>query len=237
MATVHIEANKEDIKKNVLMPGDPLRAKYIADNYLENVKQVNSVRNMFAYTGTYKGKEVTVFASGMGIPSIGIYSYELFNFYDVDNIIRIGTCGANSKDVNILDIILADSSYSLSTFAYLFDGTKENIMYSSRKLNNKIEDTALKTNTPIKKGMIMTSDIFNVYVDTKEYFAKYPEELNTLASEMEAYGLFYMAKKTGKNAACLLTVVDSPYDERVISSNDRQTSLDQMIKLALDSCL
>ena len=117
MATPHIEARKEDIAKIVLMPGDPLRAKMIAETYLDNYRLVNTVRNIFAYTGIYKGKEVTIFASGMGIPSVGIYSYELFKFYDVDSIIRIGTCGANCEEVKILDVILAESSYSLSTFA------------------------------------------------------------------------------------------------------------------------
>ena len=112
MATPHIEARKEDIAKIVLMPGDPLRAKMIAETYLDNYRLVNTVRNIFAYTGIYKGKEVTIFASGMGIPSVGIYSYELFKFYDVDSIIRIGTCGANCEEVKILDVILAESSYS-----------------------------------------------------------------------------------------------------------------------------
>lgn len=237
MATPHIEAKKEDIAKTVLMPGDPLRAKMIAETYLENYRLVNTVRNIFAYTGTYKGKDVTIFASGMGIPSIGIYSYELFNFYDVENIIRIGTCGANIEGINILDVILAESSYSLSTFAKLFDGTDERIMYSSQELNQKLESAALDNNINLKKGMIITSDIFNVYVDNDKYMANYPKDITTLASEMEAYGLFFMAKKLNKKASCLLTVVDSPYDKKELSSSDRQNSLNAMIKVALDSIL
>jgi purine-nucleoside phosphorylase len=237
MATPHIEAKLGDIAKTVLMPGDPLRAKKIAETYLDNYRLVNSVRNILAYTGTYKGKEVTVFASGMGIPSIGIYSYELFNFYGVENIIRIGTCGANSESVNILDVILAENSYSLSTFAKLFDGTDDNIMSSSEELNRKLELAASENNIPIKRGMIITSDVFNVYVDNEKYMANYPKDLDTLASEMEAFGLFYMAKKFNKKASCLLTVVDSPYDSRQISSSDRQNSLDNMIKIALDAVL
>lgn len=235
MATAHIEAKKGDIAKTVLMPGDPLRAKMIAEKYLENYRLVNSVRNILAYTGTYKGKEVTVFSSGMGIPSVGIYSYELFHFYDVENIIRIGTCGANREDIKLLDVILAESAYSLSTFAQVFDGTEDKVMSASEALNQQIEQSALMNHIPLKKGMIITSDVFNVYVDMVEYMKRYPTDLDTLASEMEAFGLFFMAQKLNKKASCLLTVVDSPYDEREVSSQDRQNSLDTMIKIALDS--
>ena len=237
MATPHIEAQEGEIAKTVIMPGDPLRAKYIADNFLEDVKLVNKVRNILAYTGKYKGKEFTVFASGMGIPSIGIYSYELFTFYNVEKIIRIGTCGANREDIKLFDVILADSAYSLSTFAYLFDGTEDKVMYADSKINNKIETTANETNISLKRGTIITSDVFNVYVDNEKYMAKYPSNLNSLASEMESFGLFFIAKKLNKKASCLLTVVDSPYDKRIVSSEDRQNSLNTMIKLALDSCL
>ncbi len=122
MSTVHIESKKEDIAKKVLMPGDPLRCKYIADNFLSNVKVVNTVRNMIAYTGEYNGKRITIFPSGMGIPSIGIYSYELYKFYDVEEIIRIGTCGTMNQKMNVLDVVLASEAYSLSTFPKAFDG-------------------------------------------------------------------------------------------------------------------
>ena len=237
MATPHIEAQEGEIAKTVIMPGDPLRAKYIADNFLEDVKLVNKVRNILAYTGKYKGKEFTVFASGMGIPSIGIYSYELFTFYNVEKIIRIGTCGANREDIKLFDVILADSAYSLSTFAYLSDGTEDKVMYADSEINNKIETTANETNISLKRGTIITSDVFNVYVDNEKYMAKYPSNLNSLASEMESFGLFFIAKKLNKKASCLLTVVDSPYDKRIVSSEDRQNSLNTMIKLALDSCL
>lgn len=237
MPTPHIEALEGEIAKTVIMPGDPLRAKYIADNFLEDVKLVNKVRNIFAYTGKYKGKEFTVFASGMGIPSIGIYSYELYKFYNVEQIIRIGTCGANREDIKLFDVVLADSAYSLSTFAYLFDGTEDKIMYADKEINNKIENIANRNNIALKRGTIITSDVFNVYVDNDKYMAKYPAELNSLASEMESFGLFFIAKTLNKKASCLLTVVDSPYDKRVVSSQDRQNSLNTMIKLALDSCL
>ena len=235
---IHIEVEKkEDIAKLVLMPGDPLRAKYIAENFLENAKCVTSVRNMLGFTGTYKGVPVTVMGSGMGMPSMGIYSFELFHFFGVEKIIRIGTCGANREDIKLFDVILADSAYSLSTFAYLFDGTEDKVMYADSEINNKIETTANETNISLKRGTIITSDVFNVYVDNEKYMAKYPSNLNSLASEMESFGLFFIAKKLNKKASCLLTVVDSPYDKRIVSSEDRQNSLNTMIKLALDSCL
>ena len=238
MPTPHIEANIGDIKKNVLMPGDPVRAKYIADNYLTDVKVVNTVRNMIAYTGKYKGVDVTIFPSGMGIPSMGIYSYELFKIYDVDKIIRIGTSGSNREDVKVLDVVLAESSYSLSTFADVFDSFKEKEIYSDKSLNEIIYNNSKELNIDLKYGKIITSDVFNVYVDDQElYMNKYPKELNSLASEMEAFALFFMAKKFNKKASCLLTVVDSPFDDRVISSEDRATSLDNMIKLALESII
>ena len=234
--TLHIESKENEIEKNVLMPGDPLRAKYIAEKYLTDVKIINNIRNMTAYTGKYKGFPVTIFPSGMGMASIGIYSYELFKFYGVDNIIRIGTSGANNPNVKILDVILATESYSLSNYLNLFDGYDKNIIESSNELNNKIEKTSNKLNINLKKGIIITSDVFNPYVDSKEkYESNYENFNNTLASEMEAFALFYMAKKFGKNATCLLTITDSSYDNRKITSSEREKSLDDMIMLALES--
>ena len=238
MPTAHIESKKEDIAKIVLMPGDPLRAKMIAEKYLDNARLVNSVRGMTAYTGFYKGKEVTVFPSGMGIPSMGIYSYELFKFYDVEKIIRIGTCGSNREDIKLLDVILADSSYSLSTFAKVFDNFSSNEIDASNVLNNRIIEIAEDMNVNLKVGKVITSDVFNPYVDSEEeYFNKYPTDLNSIGSEMEAFALFFMAKKLNREASALLTVVDSIYDNRMVSSEDRQNSLDEMILLALNSIL
>lgn len=237
MPTPHIESKNEDIAKIVLMPGDPLRAKYIAENFLENYKVVNTVRNMYGYTGTYKNHKITVFASGMGIPSIGIYAYELYKIYGVEKIIRIGTCGANSKNVKILDVVLADSAYSISTFPQLFDGDTEKEYSASKKINDAIKQIALESNIPIVCGKIITSDVFNPYVDYDKYISNFPKDEEFLAVEMESYGLFYLAKKLGKEATCLLTVVDSPFDSRQVSSLDRQTSLNTMIKLALDSAI
>ena len=238
MSTKHNNAKKGDIANIVIMPGDPLRAKMIADKYLTNVVQINTVRNMFGYTGYYKDKKITVMGSGMGIPSMGIYSYELYKFYDVDTIIRIGSAGSNHPDVKVLDVVLAESSYSLSTFAYLFNGDESKIMYSDSSVNEKILETAKKKGTEVKFGPIITSDIFDVYLeDLEKYENNYPRDLNTLISEMEAFALFFNAKILGKKAACLATVVDSKYDEYEVSTDDRQNSLLEMIELALDSCL
>ena len=237
MATAHIEAKKEDIAKIVLMPGDPLRAKYIAENFLEDYKLVNEVRNMFGYTGTYKGKKVTVFASGMGVPSIGIYSYELFKFYDVEKIIRIGTCGSFNKDIKVLDVILSNGAYCKSYFDELLDGGNVDFIESNDILNRQIMNIAKRDNIDLKYGKTITSDVFDLYCDDENKFRNtFPNE-DFLAVEMEAFGLFYIAKKLGREATALMTVVDSLYDKKSISSEDRETSLNEMIKLALESII
>ena len=236
--TPHNNAKKGEIAKNVIMPGDPLRAKYIAENYLQDYKIVNEVRGMYAYTGNYKGKEITIMASGMGIPSIGIYSYELYKFYDVENIIRVGTCGGNNKDIKLLDIILSESSYSLSTFAKIFDGFEGNTIEASKELNDKVLSIAAKLNINIKSGKIISTDVFNPYVDDeKTYESNYENYSDTLASEMESFALFHIAKKLNKKATTIHTVVDSPYDDRIISSEDREKSLDDAIILALETLI
>ena len=237
MPTLHIESKKEDIAKNVLMPGDPLRAKYIAENFLDDYKLVNKVRNMFAYTGTYRGHKVTVFASGMGIPSIGIYSYELYKFYDVENIIRIGTCGSYNKNIKILDVVLSNEAYCKTYFPKLLDGADLDLISSSEKLNNKIITKAKDKGITLKVGKTITSDVFDVYCDNHEKFRDNFPDMGFLSVEMEAFGLFYIAKKLGKNATCLMTVVDSLYDKRSLSSKDRQESLNTMIELALESII
>lgn len=237
MATPHIGCEKEDIAKTVLMPGDPLRAKYIAENFLEDYKLVNEVRNMLGYTGTYKGKRVTVFASGMGIPSIGIYSYELFKYYDVENIIRIGTCGSYNKDIKLLDVILSSGAYCKSYFDELLDGVDVDFIQSSETLNRKIMNNAKIKKVDLKYGKTITSDVFDLYCDDKEKFRSNFPNMEFLATEMEAFGLFYIAKKLGKEASCLMTVVDSLYDKRSLSSEDREKSLNEMILLALESII
>lgn len=234
--TAHIESRKEDIADIVLMPGDPLRAKYIAEKFLDDYKLVNTVRNIYGYTGYYKGVKITVFASGMGIPSIGIYAYELYKFYDVKTIIRIGTCGTIHPSVKLLDVVLATSAFSFSTFPLLFDGDLEKEYSSSDELNKKITEKALEMGINVKSGKIITSDVFDPYVDQEKFISNFPKE-EFLASEMEAFCLFYLAHKLNKEAACILTVVDSKYDKRSLSSEDRQTSLNEMIKLAIEASI
>lgn len=232
--TPHIESKKNEIAKTVLMPGDPLRAKYIAENFLENYKLVNTVRNIYAYTGYYKNKEITVMASGMGMPSIGIYSYELYKFYDVENIIRIGTFGAYTKDLNLYEVVTVDKAYSESSFARVQNGENSNILESSKELNDKILETANKMNMDIKNVTIHSSDVF--YKESDNYKELY-EKYNCVGVEMESFALFSNAKILGKKAACLLTVSDNLETKQEISSIERQNSLNKMITLALESTL
>ena len=237
MATPHIESSLEDIAEVVLMPGDPLRAKYIAEEFLTDYKLVNTVRNMLGYTGYYKGKRVTVFASGMGVPSIGIYSYELYKFYHVEKIIRIGTSGSFHKDVKLLDVVLSTGAYCKSYFDQLLDNQDINYVEASHTLNDKIKKVAEDAHIPLKVGKTITSDVFDLYADNEEVFrTNFPGD-DYLSVEMEAFGLFYIAKKLGREASCLMTVVDSFYDKRSLSSEERERSLNQMIELALDTAV
>lgn len=236
MATAHIESRKREIGKTVIFPGDPLRAKYIAEKFLTNVELINDVRNINGYTGLYKNRRITVFASGMGIPSACIYAYELYNFYDVERIVRIGTCGTMHKDVDLMDVVLATSAYSLSTFPLLYDNDTDKEYASSDELNQLIIDEAKEKGINIKTGKIITSDVFDPYVDSRKFMKHFPKD-DYVACEMEAFGLFYLAKKLGKEAACLLTVVDSKYDDRSLTSEQREKSLDEMIVLALDAVI
>lgn len=234
--SIHCNALKEDIEKTVLMPGDPLRAKYIADNFLENARLVNTVRNMLAYTGTYNKKPVTVFSSGMGMPSMGIYSYELFKFYDVENIIRIGSCGAYNESLNLFDTILVDKSYNEGNFAYAWNQREEHIAEADRELNSTLENTARKIGIPYIKGNTFCNEVFDGYLDDIEGFInRFPKNLNIIACEMEAFALFYMAKYFKRKSACLLTVVDSHYKNQESTSEQRERSLNNMIKIALES--
>lgn len=235
---IHCNVKKEDIAKTVLMPGDPLRAKYIAENFLENARLVNTVRNMLAYTGTYKGKEITVFSHGMGMASMGIYCYELYKFYDVENIIRIGSCGAYSEDLNIFDTILVDKSYTEGNFAYEWNEKDCHLIESSEFLNEIIESTAKEINIPYIKGNTLCSDCFDGYLESiPNLIKRFPKELNIIGAEMEAFALFYMAHYLGRQASCLLTVVDSHYKKQEISSEEREKSLNNMITLALESAI
>ena len=236
--SIHCNAKKEDIKSVVLMPGDPLRAKYIAENFLENARLVNTVRNMLAYTGSYKGKEITVFSSGMGMPSMGIYCYELYKFYDVDTIIRIGSCGSYNKNIKPLDTILVENSYTESNFAFSWNGKDCHIAYPCEEINKTIEAVAKENNLPFVKGSTLCGDCFDRYLeDLDSLINRFPKDLNIIGAEMEAFSLFYLAKCLNKKAACLLTVVDSLYSTEELSSKERETSLNTMIKIALKSAV
>ena len=236
--TPHNEAKKEDIANIVVMPGDPLRAKYIAENFLENYKLVNSVRGMYAYTGDYKGKRITIMASGMGMPSMGIYSYELYKFYDVDYIIRIGSCGCYSPDLKLFDIILSENCFSEGNFALTMNNDNCHLVSSDKDLNLVIEETANENNIKVVKGNTVCTDCFDLYMtDVNKFLSRIPANFNPISAEMEAFALFYTAKVLNKKASCLMSVVDSKFIKDVATPEERQTGLNNMIKLALDSCL
>lgn len=236
--TPHINAKEGDIAKIVLAPGDPLRAKYIAENFLENYREVNNVRNILAYTGTYKGKEITIFSTGMGMPSMGIYCYELYKFYGVDKIIRIGSCGAYSPDLDIFDTLLVNRSYTEGNFALAMNNDNCHIISASDSLNTIINETAAVENIVCKNVNVLCSECFDYYIaDLNTLLNRLPKEYNITAAEMESFALFYTAKCLNKDAACLLTVVDSHAKKQEISSEEREKSLNEMIKLALESCI
>lgn len=231
--TPHIEIkSKDDIAKTVLMPGDPLRAKFIAETFLENPVKVNNVRNAFAYTGTYKGKKISVFGSGMGMPSIGIYSYELYNFYDVENIIRIGSCGAYSKELNLYDVLLVDDAWSESSYAKVQSGYDSQVIEASKELNGRIMDAAKELEIPVTKTRIHSSDVF--YRENFKEFENIRDQHGCTAVEMESFALFANAKVLGKKAACLLTVSDSLVSGEVTTSEERQNAFTKMMEVALE---
>lgn len=238
MSTPHNEANIGDIAKTVVMPGDPLRAKYIAENFLDNYKLVNQVRGMYAYTGTYKGKEITVMAHGMGMPSVGIYTYELFKIYGVENIIRIGSCGGYKPELKLFDIILTENVFSESNYALTLNNDNCHIVSSNSDLNSIIEDTAKDSNINIVLGNTVCTDCFDVYMtDVNKFLERVPDNFNPVAAEMEAFALFYNAKLLNKKASCLMSVVDSKFIKNIATPEERQTGLNTMIKLALDSAI
>ena len=219
--TPHNEAKYGEIAKNVLMPGDPLRAKYIADNFLEDCKLVNKVRNMYGYTGKYKGVEITVFASGMGMP-----------------IIRIGTCGALSPKLELLDTILVKDSYTKGNFANALKHIDEHLVESDNELNESIIKSAEENNIKLVRGNVNCNEIFDYYDDKfEEFLESLPKDLKIIATEMESFALFYTAKSLGKKASCLLSVVDSRFKKEEVSTDDRQNSLNDMIKVALDAII
>ena len=230
--TPHNEANKDDIAKIVLMPGDPLRAKFIAETYLTDYKLVNKVRNCLAYTGYYNGKRVTVMASGMGMPSIGIYSYELFKFYDVDTIIRVGSSGAYTDELDVFDVVLVNGAYSESTYAKMQGGEERNILYGNQELNEHIMKVAKDNNINLHFVNTHSSDIFYKENDN---FPELYEKYGCACVEMESFALFHNANILGKKAACLLTISDSLVTHKETTSEERQNSFKEMIELALKS--
>lgn len=234
MSTPHNEAKKGQIAKTVLMPGDPLRAKYVAEHFLEEVTLVNTVRNMLAYTGTYHGKPVTVMASGMGMPSIGIYSYELYKFYEVENIIRIGSAGSYDAELGVYDLVLADSAYSASTYARVQSGDNAEIQYSNMVLNEKLQKAAKKLELPLKTGRIHSGDVF-YYEEGQPGYDWYRTEKNCLCVEMESFALFHNAKVLGRRAACILTISDSLVTHEETTAEERQNAFTHMMKVALEA--
>ncbi len=238
MSTPHNQANIGEIAKTVLMPGDPLRAKFIAETFLENPVQFNTVRNMFGYTGIYKGKKVSVMGSGMGMPSIGIYSYELFSKYGVENIIRIGSAGAYSDEVNVYDVVLATKAYSESSYAKTQNGYTDEYTYPSEELNEKLRNAAKRLDIPLHESCIHSSDVFYREKEDRADGRTYIDDVldkGCVAVEMESFALFHNAKVLGKNAACLITISDSFVTNEETTPEERQNSFTNMMKIALES--
>ena len=231
MPTPHNSAKEGSFARTVLMPGDPLRAKFIAETFLENAELMTSVRNVLGYTGYYKGKRVSVMASGMGMPSIGIYSYELFKFYGVENIIRVGSTGACDPALKLFDVVLADDAYSTSTYAKNFAGIEGNIMTPSAELNARIEAAAQKLGKKITKGRVGSSDNFYYETETENV----NETQGVICLEMESFALFTNAKVLGKKAACLLTVSDSLITHEETTPEQREKALTDMMEIALEA--
>lgn len=233
MPTPHNNAQKGDIAKTVLMPGDPLRAKFIAENYLDDPVCYNEVRGMLGFTGTYKGVPVSVQGSGMGMPSIGIYSYELYNEYGVENIIRVGTAGAIADNVNLRDIIIGVSASTNSNYAaqYRLPGTYAPT--ASWKLISEAVKSAENKGCAFHAGNILSSDTF---YDDANSLAEW-QKMGVLAIEMEAAALYMNAARAGKNALCILTVSDCPLKGESTTAEERQTSFRDMMEIALDTAI
>lgn len=229
--TPHIGATKEQVAKTVLMAGDPLRAKYIAETFLDKYECVNTVRNMFGFTGEYKGKPVSVFGHGMGMPSIGIYSYELFNFYDVENIIRIGSAGTISDKVNLRDVVIAVGASTDSAYAHQYNLPGTFSAVADFGLARAAVEAGEKMSIPTVTGNVLSSDVF--YDDDDEAFDKW-RKMGILAVEMEAAALYMNAARAGKKALCMLTISDDIYGGKKLSVEDRQTGFTDMMKIALE---
>lgn len=235
--TPHIEAvSTDEIAKVVLVPGDPLRAKKIAEDYLDDVRQFNQVRGMLGFTGMYKGKRLSVMGSGMGFGSIGIYSYELYQFYDVQTIIRIGSCGAWQPELNIMDIILVDGSFSTETFARDAHGIEDKVIKGSPGISKIVRQVADQEGIRVHEGNVVSDNVFYTTVDI-DWQPVYKEN-KVIASEMESFALFANARAVKKEAACLLTVSDSPFRKgENLSAEARQNAFNDMMLLALETAV
>ena len=234
MSTPHNTAEKGQIANTVLMPGDPLRAQYIAENFLENPVEFNRVRGMLGFTGTYRGKPVSVMGSGMGMPSIGIYSYELFTVYDVDEIVRIGSAGGYSDTLKLFDVVLTTEAYSESTFARCQNGFAGSRIEPDKVLCGRLRESAAGLGVPLVEGVIHSCDVFyNKNEPDNPYWRKVMREENCIAVEMESFALFHNAKVTGKKAACLLTVSDLFVGGQKATTDDREKGFTRMVEIAL----
>jgi len=236
MPTPHNTAEKGQIAKTVLMPGDPLRAQFITRTYLENAVEFNHVRGMLGFTGTYRGKPVSVMGSGMGMPSIGIYSYELFTEYDVDAIVRIGSAGGYRDTLKLFDVVLAVEAYSESTYARSQNGFTGDRITADESLCKRLRESAARLGFPLVEGTIHSSDVFYhapAADGSLPYWQKVMREQGCLAVEMESFALFHNAKVTGKKAACLLTVSDMLSGGQVASAEERQQGFTKMMEIAL----
>lgn len=227
--TPHNSANIDDFAKTVLMPGDPLRAKFIAENFLEDPVLVNGVRGINGYTGMYNGKIVSVMASGMGIPSIGIYSYELFNFYNVENIIRIGSAGAISDEVNLRDIVIGQGTCTNSNYASQFNLPGTYAPIASYKLLKQAVDFAQDAGVNYKVGNLFSSDTFYDDAASLSDWRK----MGVLAVEMESAALYMNAARAGKNALCICTISDCPFTGESCTAEERQNTFTDMMEIAL----
>ena len=232
--TPHINAPAGAFAKTVLLPGDPKRAKYVAEKFLEKAELVNDVRGVQGYTGYYKGVRVSVMASGMGIPSMGIYSYELFNAYDVENIIRVGSIGSINENVNLKDVVVATSASTNSNYGKNFhlDGIISGA--ASYKLIKKVDEVVAKMGleSKVKFGQILSSDTF--YTDEVENDLKWAK-MGVIGVEMEGYALYLNAARSGKNALVLATVSDQLVKKQYLSADERQLSFDEMLTIALET--
>ena len=231
MGTPHNEAEKGEVAKRVLMPGDPLRAKYIAEHFLKDAVCFNTVRNMLGYTGTYKGEKISVMGGGMGMPSIGIYSYELFNFYDVDQVIRIGSAGAFQDNIKLMDVVIGMGACTDSNYAYQYGLPGTFAPIADYELLNRAVETAKRQGTNVVVGNVLSSDVFyNAMSNVNDLW----RDMGVLAVEMEAAALYMNAAKAGKKALCMLTISDHLYTGESLSAEDRQLGFGKMMEIALE---